>query len=122
MWHDEVNRQSSNFNLYRANNRVVRQITLVGDNTYDILLDFGIKDTVCLKYHRRTYTDGCIFKQRPFTSMELCSSLVRVGSGLAAPLGISCVAATDALGSSSESSSEESIVRGQNRPNGALSL
>ncbi|XP_051998769.1 LOW QUALITY PROTEIN: uncharacterized protein LOC127655162 [Xyrauchen texanus] len=121
---DEVNRQSSNFNLYRATNRVVRQISQVGDNVYDILLDSGIKDTVCLKYHRRTYVDGCIFKWSPFMSMEQCSSLVPVGSGLAAPLGISCVAAPNALGSSSESSSgsssEESIVQAQNKPNRAL--
>ncbi|ROJ66274.1 hypothetical protein DPX16_16537, partial [Anabarilius grahami] len=118
-------------------------ITLVRDNTYDILLDFGIKETVCLKHARRTYMDSCLFKRgrfavRPlgylyslpvtgqtftnivlrhlsllcFKSQESCSGLVRVGSMSVAPLGIRCIADTAALGSSSESSSEEVIIRG----------
>lgn len=121
------------------------KITLVRDNTYDILLDFGIKETVCLKFARRSHMDSCLFKRgrfavRPlsllapcyrsdipftnivlihfspfllcFKSQESCSSLVRVGSMSVAPLAISCIADTAALGSSSESSSEEVIIRG----------
>ncbi|XP_051760881.1 secreted phosphoprotein 24 [Ctenopharyngodon idella] len=109
---DGVNRQSSNFNLHRPTRRVVQQITLVRQNTYDILLDFGIKETVCLKYARRTYMHSCLFKRGRFASEESCSSLARVGSMSVAPLGISCIADTAALGSSSESSSEEVILRG----------
>ncbi|KAF4109435.1 secreted phosphoprotein 24 [Onychostoma macrolepis] len=105
---DEVNRQSSNFNLHRPTSSVVRQITPGRDNTYDILLDFGIKETVCPKYTRRPYRNSCRFKQGRLASEKLCSSLVRVGSMSVAPLGISCMAA---FGSSSESSSEEVIIR-----------
>ncbi|XP_073701729.1 secreted phosphoprotein 24 [Garra rufa] len=112
---DEVNRQPSNFNLQRPNSRVVRQITRVRDNTYDILLDFGIKETVCRKHTRRPYLDRCPFKQGRLTSQELCSSLVRVGSRSVTPLGISCIADTASLESSSESSSEEVIIRGTRR-------
>ncbi|XP_067299634.1 secreted phosphoprotein 24 [Pseudorasbora parva] len=120
---DEVNRQSRYFNLHRPNNRVVRQITLVRDNTYDVLLDFGIKETVCQKYTRRTYMDSCLFKRGRFASTKLCSSLVRIGSMFAAPLGISCIANTAAaLGSSSESSSEEVIIPSTGRaPLGSFS-
>ncbi|XP_067266601.1 secreted phosphoprotein 24 [Chanodichthys erythropterus] len=109
---DEVNRQSSSFNLQRPTSRVVQQITLARDNTYDILLDFGIKETVCLKFARRSHMDSCLFKRGRFASQESCSSLVRVGSMSVAPLAISCIADTAALGSSSESSSEEVIIRG----------
>ncbi|KAK2905213.1 hypothetical protein Q8A67_007012 [Cirrhinus molitorella] len=112
---DEVNKQSSNFNLHRPTSRVVRQITQVRDNTYDILLDFGIKETVCQKHTRRAYMDRCRFKQGRFTSKKLCSSRVRVGSTSVAPLGIRCIADTAAFESSSESSSEEVIIRGTRR-------
>lgn len=46
-----------------------------------------------------------------FQVVESCWSLVRVGSMSVAPLGIRCIADTAALGSSSESSSEEVILR-----------
>ncbi|XP_016405290.1 secreted phosphoprotein 24-like [Sinocyclocheilus rhinocerous] len=119
---DKVNRQSSNFNLHRPTSSVVRKITLGRDNTYDILLDFGIKETVCLKYTRRPYRNRCHFKQGRLASKKLCSSLVRVGSISVAPLGISCLADTATLGSSSESSSEEVIIRRIGRvPLGSLS-
>ncbi|XP_016424471.1 secreted phosphoprotein 24-like [Sinocyclocheilus rhinocerous] len=122
---DEVNRQSSNFNLHRSTTRVVRKkkITLVRDNTYDILLDFGIKETVCLKYNtRRPYMDSCLFKQGRLASKVLCSSIVRVGSMFVAPLGIRFIASTAALGSCSESSSEEVIIRRTGRvPLGSFS-
>ncbi|XP_052422102.1 secreted phosphoprotein 24 [Carassius gibelio] len=108
---DEVNRQSSNFNLHKPTSSVVRQITRGRDNTYDILLDFGIKETVCLKNTRRPFWSSCHFKQGQLVSKKLCSSLVRVGSISAAPLGISCLADTAAFGSSSESSSEEVIIQ-----------
>ncbi|XP_056320714.1 secreted phosphoprotein 24 [Danio aesculapii] len=104
---DAFNRQSSHFSLHRPTNKAVQQITLVRDNTYDILLDFGIMETDCLKYARRAYMDSCLFKRERLASKELCSSLVRVGSMFVAPLDISCIADVDALRSSSESSSEE---------------
>ncbi|XP_050974675.1 secreted phosphoprotein 24 [Labeo rohita] len=108
---DEVNKQSSRFNLHMPTSSVVRQLTQVRDNTYDILLNFKIKETVCRKNTRRT--DRCHFKQGRFA--ELCWSLVRVDSMSAAPLGISCIANTGALGSSSESSSEEVFFWGTRR-------
>ncbi|KAI2660508.1 Secreted phosphoprotein 24 [Labeo rohita] len=130
---DEVNKQSSRFNLHMPTSSVVRQLTQVRDNTYDILLNFKIKETVCRKNTRRT--DRCHFKQGRFAndpgisevqayfspfllflnSKELCWSLVRVDSMSAAPLGISCIANTGALGSSSESSSEEVFFWGTRR-------
>ncbi|XP_043104770.1 secreted phosphoprotein 24 [Puntigrus tetrazona] len=119
---DEVNRQSNSFNLHRPTNSVVQQITLGRDNRYDILLDFGTKETVCLKYTRSPYRNGCRFKQGHLASKKSCSSLVRVGSTSVAPLSISCTAETAAFGSSSESSSEEIIIQQTGRvPLGFLS-
>ncbi|KAL7881931.1 hypothetical protein AOLI_G00087800 [Acnodon oligacanthus] len=103
----QINERSPSFALYRATNQSVKQIKLVSFNTYDFILNFGLRETVCLK-HQAGFPDRCPFTLRLFRSVQ-CSSYVRVSGDFISLLDLSC--GPRALISSSESSSEERIPR-----------
>ncbi|KAL7865512.1 hypothetical protein SRHO_G00107590 [Serrasalmus rhombeus] len=101
----QINDRSPSFNLYRATNQSVKQVKLVGFNTYEFILNFGLRQTVCLK-HQPGFPDRCPFSLKLFRSVQ-CSSYVRVSGDFISLLDLSC--GPRALSSSSESSSEERI-------------
>ncbi|XP_066497521.1 secreted phosphoprotein 24 isoform X2 [Hoplias malabaricus] len=102
----EVNAQSPTFNLYRETNPAVQQIKLVDVNTYDFILNFDLKQTVCEKHHSAS-PDLCPFS---FALSSLCSSYVRISGQTLSLLDLHC--GPSAGGSSSESSSEENVRQG----------
>ncbi|XP_036430534.1 secreted phosphoprotein 24 [Colossoma macropomum] len=109
----QINERSPSSNLYRATNQSVKQvilmalfsIKLVDFNTYDFVLNFGLRETACLK-HQPGFPDRCPFSLRLFRTVQ-CSSYVRVSGEIISLLDLNC--GPKAVSSSSESSSEERI-------------
>ncbi|KAI4874067.1 hypothetical protein NFI96_018471, partial [Prochilodus magdalenae] len=111
----KINERSLTYKLYGASNLSVKQVTpnalssikFVGFNTYDLMLNFGLRETVCLKRQLR-FPDRCPSSLRRFKSVR-CSSYVRVSGEVISLRGLSCGPRAASSSSSSESSSEENI-------------
>ncbi|KAJ8352758.1 hypothetical protein SKAU_G00242340 [Synaphobranchus kaupii] len=104
-----INGQSTGVNLYRVTHSSVKKVVPVGMNTYDLMLNFGIRETVCPKASGSD-PDKCNFKQGFFVSSASCSSRVRVSSELSELVSLTCSRA-DSSSSSSESNSGEVLGR-----------
>ncbi|KAJ8255183.1 hypothetical protein GJAV_G00201970 [Gymnothorax javanicus] len=114
---DRINTQSTSANLYGITHSSIKKVILLGTNAYDLMLNFGIRETVCLKVSE-TNPEKCDFKQGFFVSSASCSSRVRVSSGLSELIALTC-SRSDSSSSSSESNSGEALgtlsgMNGQN--------
>ncbi|GAA6110181.1 secreted phosphoprotein 24-like [Tachysurus ichikawai] len=95
----EMNERSLTFSLYRATYKDVSQIKLVDFDTYDLIINFGIRETMCLK-PLTVSLDRCQFKWGLSKPVHRCSSYVRVSGGVVSLMGMSC--SVHAVSSSSE--------------------
>ncbi|KAK2849912.1 hypothetical protein Q7C36_008695 [Tachysurus vachellii] len=77
----------------------VLKIKLVDFNTYDLIINFGIRETMCLK-PLTVSLDRCPFKWGVSKPVHRCSSYVRVSGGVTSLMGMSC--SVHAVSSSSE--------------------
>ncbi|KAG9349016.1 hypothetical protein JZ751_029334 [Albula glossodonta] len=101
----QVNKQSTGANLYRVHHSSIKRVVTVGMNMYDLLLNFGIRETVCPKASGSD-PNTCDFKLGFFVSTASCSSRVRVSSELSEIISLRCSRSTSSS-SSSESNSRE---------------
>ncbi|XP_053352947.1 secreted phosphoprotein 24-like [Clarias gariepinus] len=85
----KMNERSLTYNLYRATYKAVSQIKLVDFNTYDLTLNFGVRETMCLK-PLAVAPDRCQFKWSLYMPEHKCRSYVRVSGGFISLRGVSC--------------------------------
>ncbi|KAG7463972.1 hypothetical protein MATL_G00182340 [Megalops atlanticus] len=100
-----VNGQSTGLNLFRVTRSSVKRVIPVGMNMYDIMLNFGIRETVCPK-SSGSDPIHCPFSQGYFVPTATCTSRVRLSGELSEILSLRCGRAGSSS-SSSESSSGE---------------
>ncbi|KAL4635813.1 secreted phosphoprotein 24 [Arapaima gigas] len=100
---NHINNQSVGSNLYGVTHSSVKRIIPLGLNSQDIILKFGVRETICPK-SGTVDPETCNFRQGRFVSTASCSSQVRLAGDITNLLFIRC---GDASSSSSESSSEE---------------
>ncbi|XP_062391139.1 secreted phosphoprotein 24 [Sardina pilchardus] len=103
----QLNRHATSPFLFRVNRRTVQQISEVGFNTYDMDLQFGVRESVC-PVGSENYLDRCATMWNPSAVEGLCSSRVRVSAHYALLLELRCMIDSS---SSESSSSEEEMVR-----------
>ncbi|XP_067084339.1 secreted phosphoprotein 24 [Osmerus mordax] len=106
MTQDQINQRSARPRLFRVANSVVERIAQVDMTTYDLHLDFDVRETVCSK-GLEPYLDVCRFRSRKRQMEVSCSSVVRVAGQFSRLQSLDCMPAQS---SSSESSSEEMIM------------
>ncbi|KAJ8383956.1 hypothetical protein AAFF_G00213250 [Aldrovandia affinis] len=109
-----VNARSTGVNLYRVTDGSIKRVIPVGVNMYDLMLKFGIKETVCPKASGSD-PEKCDF--RLFASKASCSTRVRVSTDQSEVIALSCSkSASFSSSSSSESNSREigGVMNGQN--------
>ncbi|XP_048873349.1 secreted phosphoprotein 24 [Brienomyrus brachyistius] len=99
---DHINQQAKGSWLYRVTRSSVKIIPK-GLNSYEVMLKFGIRDTVCPRTSAVS-PETCTVRPGISASVASCSSRVRLTGDLTELLSISCATASS---SSSESSSEE---------------
>ncbi|XP_056157119.1 secreted phosphoprotein 24 [Lampris incognitus] len=104
----EVNSIYAVSRLYQVTRGSVTRVIPLGQDTYDLLMTFGIKETVCLKSSGED-PQKCAIRPGFFVSSPACSSRVRVSAQSALVVSLKC--GHDS--SSSEESSEEIMSRGR---------
>ncbi|NP_001291100.1 secreted phosphoprotein 24 precursor [Esox lucius] len=102
----QVNKLYAGLRLYRVTRGSVKRVVPIGLNTYDLMLNFGIKETDCLKSSGED-PQRCAFRLGFFVTPASCTSRVRVSRDLAEVVSLNC--GKDS--SSSSESSEETFAR-----------
>nr|XP_023661656.1 secreted phosphoprotein 24-like [Paramormyrops kingsleyae] len=103
---DHINQQAQGSWLYRVTSSSVKEIIHKGLNSYEVMLKFGIRDTICPRTSA-VNPETCSVRLDISASLASCSSRVRLTGDLTELVSISCDIASS---SSSESSSEEIFV------------
>uniref|UniRef100_A0A3Q3NBI1 Secreted phosphoprotein 24 n=1 Tax=Mastacembelus armatus TaxID=205130 RepID=A0A3Q3NBI1_9TELE len=98
----EVNSVYAISHFYRATRGSIKRLIPVGLNTVDLLMVFGIKETVCVK-SSTSDPQTCAFRPGFFVPTFFCSSRVRMSATSAQVISLRCGHDTS---SSSESSEE----------------
>uniref|UniRef100_A0A674DA66 Secreted phosphoprotein 24 n=1 Tax=Salmo trutta TaxID=8032 RepID=A0A674DA66_SALTR len=101
----QVNNLYAGLRLYRVTRGSIKRVVPLGLNTYDLIMNFGIKETDCLKSSGED-PQRCAFRVGFFVPAASCTARVRVTAEFTQVVSLNC--GQDS--SSSESSSEE--VRG----------
>ncbi|XP_026157703.1 secreted phosphoprotein 24 isoform X2 [Mastacembelus armatus] len=104
----EVNSVYAISHFYRATRGSIKRLIPVGLNTVDLLMVFGIKETVCVK-SSTSDPQTCAFRPGFFVPTFFCSSRVRMSATSAQVISLRCGHDT----SSSSESSEEVFSRGR---------
>ncbi|XP_029112750.1 secreted phosphoprotein 24 [Scleropages formosus] len=98
-----VNNLTAGTNLYGVTYSSIKRIIPIGLSSYDMILKFGVRETVCPK-SRTADPETCNFRRGHFVSAASCSSRVRLTADVSELVFVRCGSASS---SSSESSSEE---------------
>ncbi|KAL2087437.1 hypothetical protein ACEWY4_016265 [Coilia grayii] len=104
---DQVNAQYGRERLFRVTKGSLKKVVPMGMNTQDLIMNFGVRETDCLKSSGADPLD-CSFRRGFFVTEGSCYSRVRISGDRAKVVSLRC---SQADSSSSESSSEE--VRGE---------
>ncbi|CAN9498427.1 unnamed protein product [Ophioblennius macclurei] len=99
----EVNSVYATSHLYRVTQGSVSKVIPMGMNTADLLIKFGIKETVCAKDSGND-PQACDFKPGFFVASSSCSARVRITTTSSQVISLRC--GPDGSSSSSESSEE----------------
>ncbi|XP_024281958.1 LOW QUALITY PROTEIN: secreted phosphoprotein 24 [Oncorhynchus tshawytscha] len=102
----QVNNLYAGLRLYRVTRGSIKRVVPLGLNTYDLMMNFGIKETDCLKSSGED-PQRCAFRVGFFVPAASCTARVRVTAELTRVVSLNC--GQDS--SSSESSSEENFTR-----------
>ncbi|XP_044043978.1 secreted phosphoprotein 24 [Siniperca chuatsi] len=108
----EVNSAYAVSHLYRTTQGSVTRVIPMGQDTVDLLMIFGIKETECVKASRND-PQTCPFRPGFFVPSFSCSSRVRMSATSAQVVALRC----GHDGSSSSESSEEMVSRGRHQFN-----
>uniref|UniRef100_A0A8C7FWT5 Secreted phosphoprotein 24 n=1 Tax=Oncorhynchus kisutch TaxID=8019 RepID=A0A8C7FWT5_ONCKI len=100
----QVNNLYAGLRLYRVTRGSIKRVVPLGLNTYDLMMNFGIKETDCLKSSGED-PQRCAFRVGFFVPAASCTARVRVTAELTRVVSLNC--GQDS--SSSESSSEEAL-------------
>ncbi|NP_001117023.1 secreted phosphoprotein 24 precursor [Salmo salar] len=102
----QVNNLYAGLRLYRVSRGSIKRVVPLGLNTYDLIMNFGIKETDCLKSSGED-PQRCAFRVGFFVPAASCTARVRVTAEFTQVVSLNC--GQDS--SSSESSSEENFTR-----------
>ncbi|XP_036400874.1 secreted phosphoprotein 24-like [Megalops cyprinoides] len=116
-----VNGQSTGLNLFRVTRSSVKRVIPVAMNVYDIMLNFGIRETVCPK-SSGSDPNQCPFSPGFFVPKATCASRVRLSADVSEILSLRCGRAGSSSSSSESSSGELMSMRmmGTNGQHGFL--
>ncbi|KAK6325130.1 hypothetical protein J4Q44_G00044720 [Coregonus suidteri] len=103
----QVNNLYAGLRLYRVTRGSVKRVVPIGLNTYDLMINFGIKETDCLKSSGED-PQRCAFRLGFFVPAASCAARVRVTAEFTQVVSLNCGQDSS---SSSESSSEENFTR-----------
>ncbi|KAL1022342.1 hypothetical protein UPYG_G00025390 [Umbra pygmaea] len=104
----QVNKLYAGPRLYRSTRGSVKRVVPTGLNNYDLLMNFGIKETECLKSSGED-PQRCDFRLGFYVPAATCTTRVRVTGESPEVVSLRC--GQDTSSSSSESSSEENFAR-----------
>uniref|UniRef100_W5MWB6 Secreted phosphoprotein 24 n=1 Tax=Lepisosteus oculatus TaxID=7918 RepID=W5MWB6_LEPOC len=96
-----VNAQSRGPNLYGITRSFIRNVIPTGQDSYNMILNFGIQETICPQNSGKD-PDECDFKTGHFVVSSSCSSRVQFAGDRIQGLSVQCDSSTS---SSSESDS-----------------
>ncbi|RXM32113.1 Secreted phosphoprotein 24 [Acipenser ruthenus] len=103
----QVNLLSRGPNIYGITRSIIKKVIPVEEKAYDMILNFNIRETVCLKESGKD-SDVCDFEMGRFARTAACSSRVQFRNDQIDNVSVRCSSSGSSSSSSSESMSSSS--------------